>query len=80
MSFLSLPRGLRALSLATGLLLGTGLAPAQDMAANNDMARRALHVCAACHGEGGRSTTAAYPSLAGQPAQYTARQLRDFRA
>ena len=53
---------------------------AQDMAGNNETARRALHVCATCHGEGGRSASPAFPALAGQPAMYTARQLRDFRA
>ena len=53
---------------------------AQDMAGNNETARRALHVCAACHGEGGRSKSSETPSLAGQPALYTQRQLKDFRA
>jgi cytochrome c553 len=51
----------------------------QDMAGGNETARRALHVCAACHGEGGRSKSADTPSLAGQPALYTQRQLKDFR-
>ncbi|WP_251973628.1 c-type cytochrome [Sphaerotilus microaerophilus] len=68
-----------ALALAAVLTLA-GTARAQDMPDGSDLARRAVHVCAACHGEGGRSTTGAYPSLAGQPAQYTARQLMDFRA
>ncbi len=56
------------------------LAQAQDTPGGNETARRAIHVCAACHGDGGRSKTAAYPALAGQPAMYTARQLKDFRA
>ena len=55
-------------------------AQAQDMVGGSDLARRAVHVCAACHGEGGRSQTAAYPALAGQPAMYVSRQLKDFRA
>lgn len=55
-------------------------AVAQDIASSNETARRALRVCASCHGEGGQSKAPAYPSLAGQPAQYTAQQLRDFRA
>lgn len=54
---------------------------AQDMPeGSSELARRAVHVCAACHGEAGRSPSSDYPSLAGQPAQYTARQLLDFRA
>ena len=53
---------------------------AQDMASGSDLARRAVHVCAACHGEGGRSQAAAYPALAGQMPMYVARQLKDFRA
>lgn len=41
--------------------------------------QRAVRVCASCHGEGGRSTQALYPSLAGQTREYTIRQLKDFR-
>jgi len=71
----------RALRLAAAsLLLATGLAQAQDLPVGSDTARRAIHVCAACHGEGGRSKTAAYPALAGQSPMYTVRQLKDFRA
>ena len=70
----------RTLSLLAALVATALPTWAQDMAATNDVARRALHVCAACHGEGGRSTNPAYPSLAGQSAQYTVQQLRDFRA
>jgi cytochrome c553 len=71
---------LRRLGLCAGLLAAALPTWAQDMAATHDVARRALHVCAACHGEGGRSSNPAYPNLAGQPAQYTVQQLRDFRA
>lgn len=67
-------------ALAAWLLALATASPAQDLASGTDTARRAIHVCAACHGEGGRSASAAYPSLAGQPAQYTVRQLKDFRA
>jgi cytochrome c553 len=56
-----------------------GPVAAQDMPGGNETARRALHVCAVCHGEGGRSKDLASPSLAGQPALYTIRQLKDFR-
>ena len=46
----------------------------------SDTVRRAVHVCAACHGEGGRSDKAPNPSLAGQHSPYLQRQLRDFRS
>lgn len=39
----------------------------------------ATQVCAACHGADGNSTIAANPRLAGQHAEYLAKQLRDFK-
>lgn len=54
-------------------------ARAQDTA-GTDIARRAIHVCASCHGDGGRSTQGSYPNLAGQSTVYLTRQLKDFRA
>jgi cytochrome c553 len=42
--------------------------------------RRAVHVCAACHGEEGRSANRSIPSLAAQSRQYLIGQLRDFRS
>ena len=62
-----------------GLVLAAGAARAQDMPPL-DTVRRAVHVCASCHGEGGRSTKAAIPSLAGQTREYTIAQLKDFRS
>ena len=41
--------------------------------------QRAVRVCAACHGEDGRSMTASIPSLAAQMPIYLATQLKDFR-
>jgi cytochrome c553 len=41
---------------------------------------RAIHVCNACHGEGGHSSAAVFPKLAAQQALYLAEQLRQFRA
>jgi cytochrome c553 len=71
-------RTLRAMAgMLAGLVLVAGAARAQDAPA--DTVRRATHVCAACHGEGGRSPTQAIPSLAGQMRQYTIAQLKDFR-
>jgi cytochrome c553 len=36
-------------------------------------------VCVACHGDGGRSTIAANPILAGQTSRYLYLQMRDFQ-
>lgn len=68
-----------ALALALITLGAAGAARAQDLATGTETARRAVHVCASCHGEGGRSSKATFPNLAGQPAQYTMQQLKDFR-
>jgi len=45
----------------------------------SERVERAVHVCAACHGEGGRSAAAVFPSLAGQAPLYVIAQLKDFR-
>jgi cytochrome c553 len=72
---------IRLLGAALALTaLAAGAARAQDVAGDQETVRRAIHVCAACHGENGRSTTAAIPSLAGQMRQYTIAQLKDFRS
>ena len=42
--------------------------------------QRAVHVCASCHGDEGRSKDKLAPSLAGQMREYTIRQLKDFRS
>jgi cytochrome c553 len=47
-----------------------------DMAAPDIVAMR----CGACHGPQGQATSPIYPSLAGQNAQYLAKQLQDFVA
>lgn len=63
-----------------GLALTGTTALAQDTASNSDTARRAIHVCASCHGEKGQSSKAGVPSLAGQMPAYVISQLRDFRS
>jgi cytochrome c553 len=40
----------------------------------------ATQVCAACHGADGKSPTAENPHLAGQVAEYTTKQLMNFKA
>ncbi len=42
--------------------------------------KRLSETCAGCHGENGVSTIAAYPSLAGQNANYTYKELNDYAA
>lgn len=65
------------------LLLALALAAAATaQAAPADIAKgkqTAETVCAACHGADGNSAASANPSLAGQPEQYLAKQLRDFK-
>jgi len=51
--------------------------PAADLAKGQQTATRA---CAACHGADGNSTLAANPVLAGQHADYTLKQLTNFRS
>lgn len=63
-------------------VMATTMGPlrAQDVQGDQETVRRAIHVCAACHGEGGRSETKSVPSLAGQQRLYTIAQLKDFRS
>jgi cytochrome c553 len=41
---------------------------------------RAVHVCAACHGDSSENKTAAIPNLNGQMPLYLETQLKDFRS
>lgn len=51
--------------------------PAPDLAKAQQIATT---LCAACHGADGNSTAPANPKLAGQIPEYTAKQLRNFKA
>lgn len=53
-----------------------GVAAAADAQAGKAKAQ----VCAACHGVDGNSANPMWPSLAGQHARYTSKQLADFKA
>jgi cytochrome c553 len=66
-------------SLAAVLIL---LAGVQSIAAAGDVqvGKTKAQVCAACHGVDGNSTNPQWPSLAGQHARYTSKQLADFKA
>lgn len=68
------------LAAGAALALAAGTACAQDVKSEMETIRRAINLCSACHGEGGRSKVAAYPSLAGQMSMYTIAQLKDFRS
>src|SRR5437660_8333141 len=64
----------RAVALAAAML-AAGMALAQDQAP-----AAASQVCAACHAADGNSIAPANPKIAGQIAEYLAKQLRDFKA
>jgi cytochrome c553 len=64
----------RAVALAAAML-AAGMAWAQDKPP-----AAASQVCAACHAADGNSSAPANPKIAGQFAEYLAKQLRDFKA
>ena len=70
----------RMIGMLAGLVLAAGSVRGQDVSGDQETVRRAVHVCAACHGEGGRSESRSIPSLAGQMRQYTVAQLKDFHS
>ncbi len=73
-------RTMRARLAALAVLaLAAGGARSQPVEASA-VVLRAAHVCVACHGESGRSATAAIPSIAGQTRPYLIAQLKDFRS
>jgi len=73
-----------AVMCAAAGLAAIAYAPAQAQDNNSkaemDAVKRAVHVCASCHGENGVTGKKLYPSLAGQMRDYTIRQLKDFRS
>jgi cytochrome c553 len=71
----------RPVALIAGLLitsapLAQGLPKAGDPAKGRQIANQ---VCAACHAADGNSTQAVNPVLAGQHAEYTLKQLQNFK-
>jgi cytochrome c553 len=67
--------GARLIGIAAAVLFATP-ASAQDAAAGRAKAQS----CVVCHGAMGLSTVPDAPHLAGQPAIYTAAQLRAYRS
>ena len=66
--------------LVSLLVTATGMVRAQGGKVPGDVVERAIHVCNACHGEGGNSPAPIYPKLAAQQPLYLAEQLKLFRA
>ena len=64
------------------MLAGASLGLAGNaMAADAEAGKGKAAVCSACHGEGGNKPLAPdYPKLAGQPADYLVKALRDYKS
>jgi cytochrome c553 len=76
---------MKSLALLAGLLLAatSWASPTTAPAAKGDPAKAVKivdSVCAACHTADGNSNNPIYPVLAGQYAEYIAKQLHDFRS
>ena len=54
--------------------------PAVNAADVNAGHAKVKEVCAACHGENGKSVSPDYPKLAGQHPDYLAKALRDYKS
>jgi cytochrome c553 len=69
-------------TLVSGALLASAVAQEAKPAAKIDLAKGqqiASQACAACHAADGNSTSPANPKLAGQHADYLAKQLHNFK-
>lgn len=64
-------------ALASGVALAADPTPKADPAKAQ---QTAIQVCGACHGATGQSTIPVNPNLAGQVAEYTTKQLMNFKA
>lgn len=60
--------------------IATLLVSVSAQAASTAVVDRAVHVCAACHGDAARNKSEAIPNIAGQMPLYLAAQLKDFRS
>lgn len=66
-------------SVAMGLVLGLSFQAVQA-AGNAEKGKAKAGVCAGCHGANGQSANPMWPNLAGQGAEYIAKQLADFKS
>jgi len=71
--------GARALAAVFAVAFFAVAAPRTAAAADIKAGEQKAQVCAACHGPGGKSANPMYPILAGQPAQFIATALFEFR-
>jgi cytochrome c553 len=81
---------MKSLALLTGLLFAAislanpawaNTAPAPAAKGDAAKAQKIVNdVCGACHSTDGNSTSPAYPVLAGQPPEYIAKQLGEFKS
>ena len=72
---------MRIFSVTVLAVLGTVLIHNPAMAAGNAaVGKTKSAACAGCHGPDGNSANPLWPKLAGQDAQYLAKQLQDFKA
>jgi len=62
------------------LMAFAGTAGSVGAAGNAAAGKNKSAVCAGCHGVDGNSAAPNFPKLAGQDAQYTAKQLSDFKS
>jgi len=62
------------------LMAFAGAAGSVGAAGNAAAGKNKSAVCAGCHGVDGNSAAPNFPKLAGQDAQYTAKQLADFKS
>lgn len=67
-------------TLITVIALSMALATSATAAGNAKAGKAKATNCAGCHGVNGNSTNPAWPKLAGQHANYIAKQLADFKA
>ncbi len=70
---------MKASHIGAIVLVLSGLMPLAAQAADIEAGKAKSAVCAACHGVDGNSANSAWPSLAGQHAAYTYKQLKDFK-
>ena len=61
------------------LILFSRFSLAADALSADQVKAKAI-TCGACHGQAGVSANPLWPNLAGQKAEYMAKQLRDFKA
>ena len=71
---------MKASQIGVIVLALSGLISFAANAADAEAGKAKSAICAACHGADGNSSNPMWPSLAGQHASYTYKQLIDFQA